>query len=144
MIFLSLASIMHSECMRPWAFDFSHVESLVFSCVRDSIKSSREGIFQVDPKVNLTVWNVYTNTYNSGPSLDRMLRTICFSSFNLLTSQALSCNNKSLNFVKKSWIFSKIFGSNVSRSTSKMCPLISSYFPKSPSKVVQASLGVLQ
>jgi hypothetical protein len=36
------------------------------------------------------------------------------------------------------------FWSNVSNSTSIMSPLISSYFPKSPSKVVQASLGVLQ
>ena len=39
---------------------------------------------------------------------------------------------------------SKIFGSNVSSSTFIMCPLISSCFPKIPSKVVKASLGVLQ
>ena len=64
-----VASIMHSECMHPWAFD----------CVRDSIKSSREGIFQVAPEVNMIVWNVDTNTNNSGPSLERMVRTICFS-----------------------------------------------------------------
>jgi hypothetical protein len=118
--------------------------SLVFSCVRDSIKSSREGIFQVAPEVNLTEWNVDTNTENSGPILERMVRTICFSSFDLSTPQALSCDSKSLNFVKKSWILSKLFGSNVSSSTSSMCPLISSCFPKIPSKVVQASLGVLQ
>jgi hypothetical protein len=89
--------------------------SLVFSCVRDSIKSSREGIFQVALEVNMTVWNVDTNTENSGPSLERMVRTICFSSFDLSTPQALSCDSKSLNFVKKSWILSKIFGSNVSK-----------------------------
>ena len=79
--------------------------SLVCSCVRDSIKSSRKGIFQVAPEVNLTVWNVDTNIENSVPSFEIMVRTICFSSFNLSTPQALSCDNKSLNFVKKSWIF---------------------------------------
>jgi hypothetical protein len=104
--------------------------SLVCSCVKDSIKSSREGIFQVAPEANLTVWNVDTNTENSGPSLERMVRTICFSSFDLSTPQALSCDSKSLNFVKKSWIFSKLFGSNVSSSTSSMCPLISSFFQR--------------
>jgi hypothetical protein len=118
--------------------------SLVCSCVRDSIKSSREGIFQVAPEVNLTVWNVDTNTENSGPSLERMVRTICFSSVDLSTPQALSCDSKSLNFVKKYWILSKLFGSNVRSSTSIMCPLISSYFPKIPSNIFQASLGVLQ
>ena len=80
--------------------------SLVCSCVKDSIKSSREGIFQVALEANLTVWNVDTNTKNSGPSLERMVRTICFSSFDLSISQALSCDSKSLNFVKKSWILS--------------------------------------
>ena len=118
--------------------------SLVCSCVRDLIKSSREGIFHVAPKVNMTVWNVDTNTKNSIPILERMVRTICFSYFDLSTLQSLSCDSKSLNFVKKSWILSKIFGSNVRNSTSNMCPLISSYFPKSPSKVIQDSLGVLQ
>jgi hypothetical protein len=118
--------------------------SLVCSCVRDSINSSREGIFQVALEVNMTVWNVDMNTENSGPKLERMVRTICFSSFDLSTLQALSSNSKSLNFVKKYWIFSKLFGSNVSSSTSSMCPLISSYFPKIPSNMVQASLGVLQ
>jgi hypothetical protein len=142
MIFVS--TIMHSECMHPWAFDCAHVDELGFSCVRDLINSSREGIFQVALEANLTVWNVDMNTKNSGPILERMVRTICFSSFDLSTPQALSCDSKSLNFVKKSWILSKLFGSNVRSSTYIMCLLISSYFPKIPSKVVQASLGVLQ
>jgi hypothetical protein len=94
--------------------------------------------------VNLIVWNVDTNTENLGPSLERMVRTICFSSFDLSTPQDLSCDNKSLNFVKKSSIFSKLFGSNVSSSTSSMCPFISSYFSNIPSNMVQSSLGVLQ
>jgi hypothetical protein len=118
--------------------------SLVFSYARDLIYSSREGIFQMAPEENLTVWNVYTNTENSGPIIEIMVRTICFSSFDLSTPQALSYDNKSLNFVKKSWIFSKLFGSNVSSSTSIMCPLISSYFPNIPSNMVQASFRVLQ
>jgi hypothetical protein len=118
--------------------------SLVCSCFRDSIKSSREGIFQVAPEANLTVWNVDTNIENSGKILERMVRAICFSSANLSTPQALICDSKYLNFVKKSWILSNLFGSNVRSSTSSMCPLISSYFPKSPSKIFQDSLGVLQ
>jgi hypothetical protein len=77
--------------------------SLVCSCVKDLIKSSREGIFQVAPKANLIVWNVDMNTDNSGPRLEIMVRTICFSSIDLSTLQALSCDSKSLNFVKKSW-----------------------------------------
>jgi hypothetical protein len=89
-------------------------------------------------------WNVEMNTDNLGPSLERMVRTICFSSLDLSTTQALSCDSKSLNFVKKYWILSKIFGSNVINSTSIMCPLILACFQKSPSQVVQASLGVLQ
>jgi hypothetical protein len=92
----------------------------------------------------MKVWNIDTNTKHLGPRLDRMVRTICFSSFYLSTLQALSCDSKLLNFVKKYWILSKIFGSNVSSSTSNMCPLISSCFPKSPSNVVQDLLGVLQ
>jgi hypothetical protein len=95
-------------------------------------------------KENLTKWNVDMNTDNSGPSLERMVRTICFSSLYLSNPQALSCDNKSLNFVNKSWILSNHFGSNVISSTSIMCPLISSSFQKIPSKVVEDSLGVLQ
>jgi hypothetical protein len=68
------------------------------------------------------------------------MRTICFSSY-LLTPQALSCDSKSLYFVKKSWRLSKLFGSNVINYTSIMCPLISSYFQNIPSMVVQNSLG---
>jgi hypothetical protein len=82
----------------------SMLMSLVCSCVRDSIKSSREGIFQVDPEVNMIVWNVDMNIDNLGPRLERMVRTICFSSFDLSTPQALSCDSKSLNFVKDFWI----------------------------------------
>jgi hypothetical protein len=76
--------------------------SLVCSCVRDSIKSSREGIFQVDLEANMIEWIVDMNTENSGPSLEKKVRTNCFSSFDLSTPQALSCDSKSLNFVKKS------------------------------------------
>jgi hypothetical protein len=47
--------------------------SLVFSYVRDSKNSSREGIFQVGPEENLTEWNVDMNTKNSGPSLERIV-----------------------------------------------------------------------
>jgi hypothetical protein len=93
--------------------------------------------------VNLTEWNVDMNKENSGPILERIVRTICFS-LDVSTPQTLSCDSKSLNFVKKSWIFSNIFGSNVRNSNSIMCPLISSCFPKIPSKVFQASLGLLQ
>ena len=81
---------------------------------------------------------------NSITSLERMVRTICFSSLDLSTPQALSCNSKSLYFVKKSWRLSNLFGSNVRNSTLSMCPLISSYFPKIPSKMLQDSMGVLQ
>jgi hypothetical protein len=123
---------------------FPMLMGLVFSYVRDSMNSSREGIFQVAPKENLTKWNVDTNTENLGLSLERMVRTICFFSLDLSTPQALSCDSKSLYFVKKSWRLLKIFRSNVRNSTSRMCPLISSCFPKSPSMVVQDSLGVLQ
>jgi hypothetical protein len=84
--------------------------------------------------VNLTKWNVEMNKENSGPILERMVRTICFSS-DLSIPQALSCDSKSLNFANKSWILSKIFESNVSNYTSSMCPLILSYFPNIPSKV---------
>jgi hypothetical protein len=118
--------------------------SLVCYCIRDSINPSREGIFQVALGKNLTEWNVDMNTKNLGPSFERMVRTICFSSLYLSTSQALSCDSKSLNFVNKYWILSKIFGSNVRNSTYNMCPLISSCFPNIPSKVVQGSLRVLQ
>jgi hypothetical protein len=30
------------------------------------------------PEANLTEWNVNKETDNSGPSLERMVRTICF------------------------------------------------------------------
>jgi hypothetical protein len=93
---------------------------------------------------NLNEWNVDTNIENLGPILERMVRTIFFSSLDLSTSQALSCDNKSLYLVKKSWRLSKFYGSNVSNSTLCMCPLILSFFPKISSMVVQASLGVLQ
>jgi hypothetical protein len=50
LIFVS--AIMHSECMNPWAFYCTlgpliapMLMSLVFSCVKDWIKSSREDIF---------------------------------------------------------------------------------------------------
>jgi hypothetical protein len=117
---------------------------LVCSCVMDSLNYSKEGIFQVDPEANLTEWNVDMNTENLGLSLERMVRSICFSSLDLSTPQALSCDSKSLYFVKKSWRFSKIFGSNVKNYTSIMCPLISYSFPKIPSMLVQDSLEVLQ
>jgi hypothetical protein len=53
----------------------------------------------VSPEADLTEWNMDMNTENSGPILERMVRTICFSS-DLSTPQALSCDIKSLNFVK--------------------------------------------
>jgi hypothetical protein len=56
MIFV--ASILHNECMFPWASDCAHVDEIGCSYVRDSINSSREGIFQVALEVNLTEWNV--------------------------------------------------------------------------------------
>jgi hypothetical protein len=95
-------------------------------------------------EANLIEWNVDMNIDNLGPSLERMVRTICFFSFDLSTPQDLSCDSKSLNFVKKYWILLNLFGSNVSSSTSKMCPLNSYYFPKIPSNVVEDSLGFLQ
>jgi hypothetical protein len=128
--------------MHLWAFDFSILMSLVCSYVRDLINSSREGILQVALEENLNELNVDTNTKNLGPSLERMVRTICFSSY-LSTPQALSCDNKYVYFVNKYWRLSKLFGSNVRNSTSIMCPLISSYFPKISSMVVHASMGVL-
>jgi hypothetical protein len=67
----------------------------------------------VAPEANLIEWNADTNTENLGQSLERMMRTICFSSLYLLTSQALICDSKSLYFVKKSWRLSNLFGSNV-------------------------------
>jgi hypothetical protein len=130
-----VASILHSKYMPIWAFDFSHVHELGLLSCQGFDKSSREGIFQVAPEVILTEWNVDTNIENSGPILERMERTICFSSLYISTPQALSCDNKSLNFVNKYWILSKLFGSNVRSSTYNMCPLISYYFKNIPSKV---------
>jgi hypothetical protein len=72
--------------------------------------------------VNLIVWNVDMNTENLGPILERMVRTICFSSFDLSTPQDLSCDSKFLKFVKKSWIFSKPFGSNVTLHLQHVSP----------------------
>jgi hypothetical protein len=57
---LMINSILHNKCICLWAFDFPMLMILVQSCVRDLINSSREGIFQVDPEVNLTEWNVDT------------------------------------------------------------------------------------
>ena len=131
-----MASIFHSKCIHLWAFDFSHVDELGFLLCQGFDKFLKRRHFQVAPEVNMTVWNVDTNTENSRPILERMVRNICFSSFDLSTMQALSCDSKYLNFVKKYWILSKIFGSNVRNSTSSMCPLISSCLPKIPSMVV--------
>ena len=93
-------------------------------------------------EANMTVWNVDTNTENSGPSLERMVRTSCFSSFDLSTPQDLSCDSKSefckeiLDIIEDFWIQCE----NI--HLQHMSPHII-MFPKSPSKVVQASLGVL-
>jgi hypothetical protein len=44
---------------------FPMLMSLVCFYVKDSINSSREGIFQVAPEANLNEWNVDTNIENS-------------------------------------------------------------------------------
>jgi hypothetical protein len=67
----------------------------------------------------MTEWNVDTNSENSGPILERMVRIICFS-LDLSTSQDLSCDSKSLYLVKKYWRLLKLFGSTVRNYTSSM------------------------
>jgi hypothetical protein len=139
-----VASIMHSEWMCTWAFDCAHVDELGFLLCHGFDKVLKRKHLPRGSRGESDRMECGYKYKEFRTNLGENGETICFSSFDLSTPQDLSCDNKSLNFVKKSWILSNIFGSNVSSSTSNMCPLISLCFLKRPSKVVQASLGVLQ
>ena len=63
--------------------------------------------------------------------------------FLLYMPHNLSWSNIYLNLVNKSWIVLKLLGIKVMSSFSKWCPRNTSCFLKSPSNMVQTSLGVL-
>ena len=100
--------------------------NLSFSCIKDSTKVSREGIFQLGME-SLLEWNVETNTEYSEPILLSTDNT-SFSSF-LSNPHCLHCSTSNLYFVKNFLIDSKLLSYKEIISFSNMCPWSSSCFP---------------
>jgi hypothetical protein len=123
--------------MRPICMIF------VYSCVRDSMNLCHCRLLPIFPKIHLPEWKLETYATYSSPRLENIVRISYFSCLYLSIPHSPKINIKHLNLVNKSSILSKLLGSKVFNSTSSISPRISSFFPKSPSKVVHISFGVL-
>ena len=104
------------------SFDFWSLITLIWtnlswSCIKDSTKASREGIFQLRMEA-LPGWNVETKTEYFEPILLRIDRASC-SSF-LSNSHCLHCSTSDLYFVKNCWIVSKLLGCSAISPFSKI------------------------
>ena len=114
--------------------------SLSCSCIRDSMKESRDVIHQWG-FFNLLEWKVDTNTENSRPSLLRMESTNFSSFFSIM--HFLHYMTRDLNFEKKCRIFLKLLGYNVIQSFSRIWTVIWSCFPNKNLILSHTYFGVL-